>query len=177
MMGCDQYEYTSPNPGIIQLNLKARYTQFDTTSTAFQQNNFSIAVTSVKAVRDDGVRASIYEDIKAIKRNPATHNLLGKSAYDSSEVIGQYPLPPGNYVSLEILIQPSTIVILDGYRFIPVVKEPNARNLISINQRFSIEEYRTTAVTVTVDLDATLQKLAYEYLFSPHFYVSSVRIY
>lgn len=177
IVGCDQYEYSSPYPGTVQLNLKAKYTQFDATETAFQTNNFTITITSVKAVRDDGVRANIYQDIKAIGRKPDTHNLLGKSSYDSSEVIGQYPLPPGRYIGLEILMEPSRRVILDGYRFIDVVEPQERQRLVSIKKEFTIEEYRTTVITITIDLDLTLQKLAYEYLYRPYIYVSSVRTY
>lgn len=175
--GCDQYEYSSPNPGIVQLNLKAKYTQFDTTVSAFSLNNFTITVTNVKVVRDDGAKANIFEDIKAIRRNPATHNLLGKAAHDSSEVIGQYPLPPGNYVKIEILMQPSSLVSLDGYRFISVVKPQGISDLISIAHPFTVEEFRTKVITITVDLDSTLRKLAYDYEYRPYLYVSSVRTY
>jgi hypothetical protein len=177
VLGCEQYEYSSPYPGIIQLNLKAKYTQFDTTVSAFQLNNFSITVTSVKAIRDDGVKANIFEDYKAINRKPAAHNLLGKPAFDSSEVLGQYPLPPGNYVRFEILMEPSPIVALDGYRFISVVEPPELTNLITINKEFTVDEFRTKVITITMDLDSSLQKLAYEYLYNPHLYVSSVQTY
>lgn len=170
---CEQYEYTSPLPGIVQLNLRAKYTQFD---TAFSLNNFVLRVTEAQAVRSDGARANIFLDPKAIGRPPDVYNMLGKKAYDSTMIIGQYPLPPAQYNRLTLLVEPGPIVLLDGYRAIFVDRPTEYSAFIAMPTNFTIEESKTTIITITVDLDATLQKLAYTFLYQPRFYVSSITV-
>src|SRR5437773_1183548 len=87
---CEQYEYSSPAPGTVSIRLRSYYTQFD---TVFSGNNFTLKVTEIKAVRSDGILANVYEDPKSIGPTPDIYNTLGRDAYDSAIVIGQYPLP------------------------------------------------------------------------------------
>lgn len=168
IVGCDQYEYSSPTPGVIQLNFRAKYSQFEASDSAFRKNNFTVTIADVKAVRDDGARANIYQDVKAIIRKPNAYNLLGQKAYDSMEVFGNYPIPPGTYTRLELLMQPAREVFLDGYRRIRVERPPESPDLIVINTPFRIEEGRTTMVVITADLDILLERLAYTYGYRPY---------
>ena len=177
--GCSQYEYSSPTPGVLAIKLRAYYTQFD---TVFQDNNFSIKVSEIKAYRSDGVYANVLSDVKAIPPasggNPVdVYNVLGRDAYDSVLVLGQYFLPPGDYAKIQFRIKPGPACILDAYRVITVEEEPSD-NIIEIVRPFHIEEAKTTSMVVTIDLDQALKRLAYTLLYQPQYYfVSSELVY
>ena len=173
---CQQYEYASPAPGTVSLRLRSYYTQFD---TLFSDNNFTLKVTEIKAVRSDGILANVYEDVKSIGPTPDIYNVLGRDAYDSVLVIGEYPLPPGDYRGLILKVEPGPRVILDGYRSIPVEKLPSPlySATVIINQGYRIEEARVTSLVITVDLDVTLSKLAYSFQYVPRYFISSESIH
>lgn len=175
---CSQYDYTSPLPGILSVQLHTRSSDipFD------PLNNFVLKVTSVQAVRNDYARADIYEDAKAIGRTTNVYNTLDFRARDSNLVMGQGYLPPGDYIAVNLLITPGTSVILDGYRNIPVVVDAKFDPLLSFQNTqnpgatlFHIDEGVTTQMVVTIDLDSTLLKGANVYYFRPYYYVSSIK--
>ena len=173
--GCSQYEYSSPLPGIVDIRLRTKSNDIEFTPL----NNFILKVTSVEAVRSDGARAPIYEDLKAIGRTTNIYNVLDLRARDSILTMGQGYLPPGDYIGVNLLIQPGSSVILDGYRNIPVVVPLDLSPPLTFRKEgggtlFHIEEGRTTSIVVTLDLDATLLKGANVYYFQPHYYVSSI---
>jgi hypothetical protein len=168
LAGCKQDEYTSPLPGTAELKLRATYS-FDKN---FQQNNFPLRLTSLKAIRSDGIRANIFADSKAImrQRTPDIYNALGKDASDSSIVMGSYPLPPGDYLGFEMIIEPGDQVVLDGYRYITVdvPNEYKYNKTVSVtNKPFSIAESKLTSIVVTANLDSILRKLAYTFEYHP----------
>ena len=169
--GC-QYEYTSPLPGTIDVKLRVI-----SNNIAFApNNNFVLKVTSVEAVRgSDMARAPIYEDTKAIGRTTNVYNTLDVRARDSSLVMGEAYLPPADYIGVNLLIEPGTVVILDGYRNIPVEKSPDFNPLLSFRSGFGIKELTTTSIIVTIDLDQSLIKLSNSYLFQPVYYISSIK--
>ena len=173
---CQQYEYVSMLPGTVTIRLRSYYTQFD---TSFSDNNFTIKVTGISAIRSDGILANIYEDVKSIGPTPDIYNLLGRDAYDSTIVIGQYPLPPADYIGLILLIEPGPQVILDGYRNIPVDKQPVPlyTATVPVMQPFRVVEARETRLILTADLDVTLTKQAYTFLYVPSYFISSQSIY
>jgi len=169
--GCE-YEYSSPLPGTIDVKLRVI-----STNIAFDPlNNFVLKVTSVEAVRsEDKARAPIYEDTKAIGRTTNVYNTLDVRARDSSLVMGEGYLPPATYDGVNLLIEPGTQVILDGYRTIPVVKPEDFNPLLSFRSAFGISELTTTSIVVTIDLDQSLIKLSNSYLFQPVYYISSIK--
>ncbi len=169
--GC-QYDYSSPSPGTIDVRLRVI-----SNNIAFDpHNNFVLKVTSVEAVRaGDLARAPIYEDVKAIGRTTNVYNTLDQRARDSALVMGEQYLPPAEYVGINLLIQPGTEVILNGYQHIPV-KTPDAFNpLLAFRSQYSITESKTTSIVVTIDLDQSLVKLSNSYLFLPVYYISSIK--
>jgi hypothetical protein len=129
-------------------------------------NNFVLKVTSVEAVRNDGVRATIYEDTKAINRTTNTYNTLDGRARDSNIVMGEALLPPGDYIGVNLLIQPGESVVLDGYRIVPVILPEQFDALLAFREPFRIEEGGTTRIVVTIDLDNALLKRANTFDFS-----------
>lgn len=170
---CQQYEYVSPAPGTLRLKLHSSYTQFD---TLFSLNNFTLKVTTVQAIRSDGIRANVFQDVKAVGPTADVYNVMGRPAFDSSLVIGEFPLPPADYIGMQLQIEPGPQVVLDGYRFINVDRLADSlyTATILVSRPFSIEEARVTDIVLTVDIDATLRKLAYTFLYQPVYYISSV---
>jgi hypothetical protein len=178
MSGCKE-EYVSPNPGTVTVYFRSIYSF----TPDFQNNNFPIKLTSLRAIRSDGIAALIEPDEKAFDRKAKLYNTLGRDAFDSTLVIGQYPLPPGEYVALELLIEPGYNVILDGYRYITVERPPNYQSYVLVsNKSFNIYESKGTSVVVTAQLDSVLRKLAYTFEYHTYsddysrcfYYISSV---
>ncbi len=174
--GCSQYDYSSPTPGTLEVRLHSYYTQFD---TVFADNNFTLKVTRVYAVRSDGILANVYEDVKAVGPTPDIYNILGRDAYDSLLVIGLYPLPPADYLGLIVQIEPGPSVVLDGYRNIAVdrLPPPDYTTVVNIFAPFHIEEAKTTSLVITADMDVTLKRLAYTFQYNPSYFVSSQKTY
>ncbi len=174
---CQQYDYSSPTPGTIELKLRAYYNSFD---TSFALNNFTLKVTSVYTVRSDGAVGNIYQDVKSIGGSANLYNALGHDAYDSLIVLGRYPLPPADYTTLGLSIEPGPDVLLDGYRDIIVQRLPAELYTASvvIPKHFSIQEAKTTTIVLMVNLDRTLRRLAYTFEYDPFYYtISSVTVH
>lgn len=159
--GC-KYDYTSPLPGLINIRLRAKSNNLEFSPV----NNFVLKVTSVEAVRKDGIRATILEDTKAIGRTTNTYNTLDGRARDSSIVMGEAYMAPGEYIGVNLLIQPGESVVLDGYRIIPVSLPESFDALLAFRQPFIVEEGKKTSIVVTIDLDNALLKGANNFYFS-----------
>lgn len=171
--GCGQYEYVSPLPGIIDVRLHSKSNNLEFSPL----NNFVLKVTAVEAVRDDYKRAQIFEDTKAIDRTTTNYNTLDVRARDSALVLGEAYLPPANYIGIDLLIEPASEVILDGYRNIPVELPEKFSPLLQfrIYPGYPIKELTTTTVVITIDLDKSLVKKANTYLFNPVYEISSIQ--
>ena len=74
-----------------------------------------------------------------------------------------------------MLIDPGTVLVLDGYRNIPVVKPPKFDATLKFLKPFHVTEQRTTRIVLTIDLDCSLVKGADEYHFNPCYYISSIQ--
>jgi hypothetical protein len=168
-----QYDYVSPLPGLLDLRL---HTISDSTRIAFSpQNNFVLKITAVAAVRSDFALADVLGDRKAISRTTGIYNTLDLHAEDSSLVIGQADLPPGDYLGILMLIKPGAAAILDGYRNIPVNTLHDFDPTLAFPKFFKITENRTTRVVLTINLDSSLVKQTDSFLFLPYYYISSVQ--
>jgi len=167
-----QYDYASPLPGVLDIRL---HTISDSSRICFcPQNNFVLKITQVNVVRSDLAQAVVYGDIKAIKRTTGVYNTVDAHAQDSSLVIGQAALPPGDYLAILMLITPGSTAILDGYRNIPVNTLPTFDPVLTFPSIFKISEQRTTRVVLTINLDSSLVKQTDTFLFNPYYYISSV---
>ena len=166
-----QYDYHSPNPGIIQIKLKTISKNIEFTPL----NNFVIKITGIEAVINKDKSVAIYNDLKAIESKTLLVNTLDFRARDSSLIIGETYVPPGDYIGVNMLIEPSREVILDGYRVILVNKPENFNPLLKFEKNYHVDESRTTYITLTIDLDKTLIKGAFEYTFDPVYYISSIK--
>jgi len=175
MFGSCQYDYSSPLPGTVQIHLKTVSNKIAFT----YQNNFVLKVTAVEAIRDDGARAPIYADTKAIGRTTSIYNTLDTLARDSALIIGEGYAPPASYRGVDLLIEPGSFVVLDGYRFIRVVVPERFDKLLKFRSPYTVEESGLTVINVTVDLDSSLVPTVRDgedvYLFKPLYYISNIR--
>jgi len=170
---CSQYDYSSPLPGLVDIRL---HTISDTSKIAFSPlNNFVLKVVEVKAIRSDLATGLIYADLKALARTTGIYNTLDTRAEDSSMVIGQGYLPPGDYVAVLMIVEPGDFVVLDGYRNIRVNKPPKFDSALKFRQVFHVSEQRTTRIVLTIDLTQSLIQQTDSYLFNPLYYISSIQ--
>ncbi len=174
-LSCSQYDYSSPLPGIITIRL---HTISDTTNISFSPlNNFVLKVSQVQVDRSDGAWAVVYADLKATGRTTGIYNTLDATARDSSMVLGESYLPPGTYTAILMLIEPGSAVVLDGYRYIPVVRPPTLGSALVFDfpSGFKVSEGRRTNVVLTINLDSSLVKGPDYYIFNPMYYISSIQ--
>jgi hypothetical protein len=167
-----QYDYSSPLPGLIDIRL---HTISDSGRISFSAlNNFVLKITQVTALRSDRFQAQVYGDVHAIKSTTGIYNTLDFHAEDSSLVVGQADIPPGDYLGVLMLIQPGPSVILDGYRNIPVTPVDGFDPTLSFLKPFKILEQKTTRIVLTINLDSSLVKRSDTFLFKPYYYISSI---
>jgi hypothetical protein len=167
-----QYDYSSPQPGVIEIH-------FRTISTLIghsELNNFILNINSVTAIRADGGKQVVYEDIKAIDVSTNPVNTLDYAARDSAVVIGSAYAPPGQYVGVGITFGTSEEMILQGYQVIKVVQAENFDGSLYFRLPYPVSESHKTIVVLTIDLDKSLSKGAFTYTFSPVYYVSSYQV-
>lgn len=168
-----QYDYSSPQPGLIQIRLKTISMNIPFT----ELNNFTIEYSLVEAVRDDGSRASIYEDPRAIDTKALGINMLDFRARDSVLILGESYLPPGDYSGIKFTITPNRYLTLKGYQRIGVVPlgfGDKREKLVYLPKAFKINEYHLTTATVEMNLDSVFVKGAFDYSFTPDYTVSSI---
>jgi hypothetical protein len=186
-LSCEQYDYTSPYPGIIEVRLHAQNSRsllrFD------PANNFIMTLRSLDVIETPPVKLPIYSDLAAIRRNPDgdSYNCLDPRARDSSFVLGRVYSPPTTYSQLLFTVEVSGLVfVTDPISGVPnllqVHKDPTIesfRQLPSAGQpRLSIpvQTDHKTVVTVTFDLDSSLVRRTEWFDYRPYFYVSSVTV-
>lgn len=169
--GCAQYKYASPAPGTIEVRLRTKSQNIPYSAL----NAFYMQLTEVRAVRSDSAKLEIYEDLKAINRSyPLNFNAFDSTAYDSSMVLGEAYAPPGNYVGLDLILQPLGLIVLDGYRDIQVKTPLDFQSYAGLRAPFKIYQSKTTIVTVTFNVDSSLTRGAESFHFTPVYYVSSI---
>jgi len=186
-LSCEQYEYNSPSPGVLEVRLKVLNTRtdllpfatFDSTAQSFASMVFIMK--SLEAVDANEVHLPIFSDLYAIRRNPDGDffDALDPRARDSMTVLGAAYAPPQQFTSLELVIDvPEGVNISYGLygSFIPVDPVIPFQALRQLEAVIPIESNRTTVVTVTFDLDQSLLQLTESFLFLPVFYISSVEI-
>ena len=167
-----QYDYSSPQPGIIEVH-------FRTISTLIghsELNNFLLKINSVTAIRADGGKQTVYEDIKAIDASTRIVNALDYGARDSTVVIGSAFAPPAQYVGVKVIFRTSQEIILHGYQVIQVEQAENFDGSLFFQLPYPVSESRKTIVVLTLDLDKSLLKGAFTYTFSPVYYISSYQV-
>ena len=141
------------------------------------QNLLPMQLTDLRAVRNDYAKQEVFEDRLAIRRYTETYDAFSLGAFDSTLQIGETYSPPGSYLGLDITTQPMGVVVLDGYRIIPITFAADAESFIRLRTPITIEEAKTTVVVISFDVDSSLTRGAETYHYHPKFYVSSLQIH
>lgn len=186
-LSCDQYEYASPTPGILEVRLAVKnivntnYIPFGALdSSTGRQNQFALILNEIEVKQPGDIRQEILASLSAIRRNPDgdIYNCLDFGARDSVLLLGIAYVPPGEYeeFTMSHSISPNIFVDQgDAQSLFPVVLVPPFENRGDLHFRATVREARTTRVTITFDLDRSLIRRTEDYSYSPYFYVSSVQ--
>jgi hypothetical protein len=187
LFSCSDYEYSSPEPGIIEVRLKVinnrqellPFTRVD--SVVFPAANMIMVLRTLHTTQSNGALLPVYSDLQAIRRNPDGdfYNCLTTLARDSALTLGQAYAPPEQFSGLQMVIDsPFGVDISYGFygSFIPVTPVLPFVALQALSASIPVESGRTTRIVVALDLDRSLIQLTESYLFQPVFFISSVEI-
>jgi len=165
-----QYDYKSPLPGIIEIYIKSlpkaglEYSEF---------NNFVIKVDRVFAIRSDQGMVKIFEDTKAIETSTITVNTLDSTARDGTLMIGRTYVPPGDYIGVDMYIEPGTAIITGArgveQQIVEVRKNESFTPVLAPRKPYKVRESQSIRITIVIDLENSLQKGAYDYTFTPRY--------
>jgi len=202
-LSCKQFDYVSPLPGILEIRLRAvakdttlqRFIPFaEPDSLGYVKNAFLILVKGLKVLRSDGSEQPIFSDLDAIRRNPDgdVFNCLDARARDSLLVLGKSYFPPSTVSNILLTVSPQPVRFSEmveirvtgqyaenflGVRM-PSVIPPELQQMSTFGSgplNVRVEEGKLTIVTVTLDLDATLQIRTEWFEYHPTFYVTSIQ--
>jgi len=186
-ISCEQYEYASPGPGIIEVRLAVKnsrqdlipFTAYD--STTGLQNIFNLRLKEVYITQPGDIRLELYSSLSARRRNPDgdAFNVLSTEARDSILLLGTAYCPPGTFTGLRFvmeLLPPPRVVRTFGFysSTIPVEELLPRVSLFTKNLSCEVREGRITRVTVQFDMDASLIQRAEHFDYRGNFSVSSV---
>ena len=175
--GCKDYPYDSPTPGTLEVRLKTVSTALPFTAG----NQLLMQLTAVRAVRSDNAKQEIFEDLRAIRRYTDSYDAFSPEAFDSTLEIGQTYAPPGSYIGLDLTTQPLAqngqqgLVVLNGYRVIPITFASDAQSFLSLRMPISVQEGKNTLVVVSFDVDSSLTRGAETFHYRPNFFISSIQ--
>jgi hypothetical protein len=187
---CSQYEYSSPEPGILDIRLKTKNSR-----TAFmpfgQGSSFFFNVKSLEVFDKAGNRLPVLPDLNAIRRSVDGDffNSLDTLARDSALVLGKSYAPPTGYNRIEIVAQinigggnevvvPNVGNLVRRIQVIEPLPPPPALNTLPREGErlsFQVDEGRVTVVNVMLDLDSTLIRQTETFLGDLQFYISSIQ--
>lgn len=169
---CGQYPYDAPLPGTLEVRIRTVSNNIPYSPL----NTFPVQLTTARAILANNAKLDVYADLHAIKRDPSAFDAFSADAFDSALVIGDVESPPGTYIGLDLILQPVGYVVLDGYRAIPVSIPLSDVSFVQLLRPISVEQLKTTVVTVTFDVDSSLSRGAESYKYKPYFYISSIRV-
>lgn len=186
-LSCDQYEYASPTPGVLEVRLAVKntintnYIPFGTLdSSTGRQNQLAMILNELVVKQPGDIRQEIFASLSAIRRNPDgdIYNCLDFGARDSVLLLGMAYVPPGDYEEFTMSSSIGQGIFVDqgdATAFFDVVLVPPYENRGDLHFQASVREGKTTRVTITFDLDRALIRRAEDFSYSPYFYVSSVQ--
>jgi hypothetical protein len=190
VMSCGQYDYSSPNPGILEIHLKTKNSRTD--FLPFSDRSFFLFnLKSLEAFTVSGGRLPVLPDLNAIRRSTDGDffNTLDTLARDSSLILGKVYAPPGTYNRIEMvasIISPSFVVVpnvgtltrqIEVEQPLPLPDALKTLPRAGGTMSFTVAEGRVTRVNVMIDLDTTLVRQTESYLGQLQFYVSSIQNY
>jgi len=196
-LSCEQYEYFSPSPGILEVRFRTQNSRAGSFLPYAPTSNLTYNLISLQTRQPGNVKLPIFIDLNAVKRNDFGdfYNCLSPEARDSTLVWGRVYAPPGTYTGVDFSGQlaPNQLgfggglgvtVVRNGFlNIFPVLVpfETEASQLLPKSGQppidINVETDRKTIVTVTLDLDSSLVRRTEDFVYRPYFYVSSVRIF
>ena len=185
---CEQYEYSSPSPGILEVRLGVANRRADGLLPFGSQNFFGANFNDLEARQPGNIRLPIFSDLTAIRRHPDGDffNCLDIPARDSSIILGRVYAPPVNFTGINFAVSVFPFVqITYPYAVSEIdVEIPRLTQALQSlprpgqsPQNIKVESNRLTRVTVTFDLDSSLVRKFETFEFRPYFYVSSVQTF
>ncbi len=190
VLSCEQYEYSSPHPGIIEVRLAVannRQTLLpfaSSDSLGFASNFLFMNLRDLTVTQAGDIDLPIFADLSAIRRNSDgdPFNCLDVKARDSLLILGRAYAPPETFTGLKLIIEPPpNLFISQGFygSEIPIVQVPPIQALQKFpragsNLNITVQQGRVTQVTVTFDMDTSLAQRSETFDYIPNFYISSV---
>ncbi len=182
-ISCDQLEYVSPTPGIVEVRLRVKNSRTDLMPFAGGDTNYvPLLLRTMHVTQPGNVKLVLLSDLHAIRRNPDgdLYNGLSTLARDSAIILGQAYAPPGTFTGLEFTLEWVGVVFL-GSGFFPaqipiqatIPPAPAYNNLEPLS--IGVRENQFTRVTLTLDLDSSLVQRTEWFELHPRYYVSSVQ--
>lgn len=189
-LSCEQYDYTSPLPGRLEVRLASKNSR--TTLMPFSPTNtLPLRLRKVVARQSNGVTLELLADVNAIKRNADGDiiNALDTLSRDSTTVLGVANAAPGTYTGVDIEVD----LPLSGVGFVNVITGfvPNTIQIFNppgiISQtifrfptesgqlNYEVNEGRKTILTITFDMDSSLVRRTEWFEYHPYFYLSSIQ--
>lgn len=171
-LSCRQDPYPSPEPGIIEISYRVVSSEF----TPSALNQFSLRLSSLRAIRTDNARLDVLSDPRAIRRSPSFFNALDPAGFDSTFILGSTYAPSGVFSTIELALEPIGFLVLDGYRQIEVKKVLDYPDLVKLtNINATISPGVKTRIVIGLDLDRALIRRLNRYDFNPVLFVTSIR--
>ena len=184
-LSCKDYEFASPQPGILEIRLGVKNSRTDLLPFS-PVNTFAILVRKVVVRKPGNIELEVFADLNAIRRNRDgdPFNCLDTLAADSALVLGKSYTPPGTYEGIDVEVTPvSGILVQSSFfpSFIEVQQSipspPALQQLPGPGKSVSItvQEGRLTRASITFDLDSSLVRRTETFGYRPYFYISSVQ--
>ncbi|MFN0157357.1 MAG: hypothetical protein ACKVRP_04705 [Bacteroidota bacterium] len=188
-ISCEQYEYDSPLPGIIEVRLAVKnertsllpFSAINPVTGA--QNIFMLVLDDLEVLQPGNIRLPVYSSLAAIRRPDEGDffNSLDVAARDSNLVLGVAYAPPGTFSRVNVRVAPQPVILISyGFYEAPIFVEPRLpiQDLQSLPETgelsIPVTEGRVTRITVTFDMDRSLIQLAETFEYVPYYYISSV---
>jgi hypothetical protein len=187
-LSCEQYEYLSPSPGILEVRLGVANNRVNSFLPFGSNNTFIANFDDLEALQPGNVKLPIFADLSAIRRHPDGDffNCLDPAARDSLIILGRVYAPPATFSGLRFTMSVFPFVqITYPYAVSEIIVEiPTLTQALQTVPRpghppvnIKVESNSLTRVTVTFDLDSSLVRKFETFEFRPYFYVSSVQTF
>lgn len=192
-ISCEQYEYASPTPGIVEIRLAVKNSRLDLLpftaydSTTNLQNEFLLRLRTIELVQPGDVRLEIFSSLSARQRNNNgdAFNTLSLEARDSLLLLGIGYVPPGTFAGLQFTMEllegsllppPRVIRTFGAYSSsIPVIELTPRKSFFPFpDVGIPVNEARITRITVTFDMDSSLIQRAEYFNYRGNFHISSI---
>jgi hypothetical protein len=189
-LSCKDYEYLSPEPGILEIRLKVTNNRQDLIPFG-SSNQWIVLLKDLNGLQPGGVQQRIYGDVHSIRRTPDGDplNALDFMGRDSGLVMGAvFASPLDQFVGINFTVNFSQALSIsrNGLPIPNVIQvnspappAPASQTFFalpeSMNLALKINSGRVTRITVGMNLDSVLVRRAESFELHPSFFISSVQ--